>query len=321
MNTLDLILRRVTLRELRLLLAVARSGSILRAASEVGLTQPALSKSIGELEATFGVRLFDRNNRGVSVTPQGEVLLRRAKGVFDELCHAVDELQSLADAARGELRLGGTPAVCAGLLPHAIGAIRTTRPGLRFQVAELESGKLASEVVGRSVDLGIGREHPGGSGSDLAFERLFDDRLFIVAGVQHPLARRKSVKLEETSLHPWALPSADGAVAVHLDAQFRQQGLRLPAPTVTTMSMLVRSELVATHSFLTVMYGSVLRFGKLPASLRVLPIDLPSGVAIGMFRVKGRTLAPSAEVFMQAMRDIIRPMQSLKARHLRGQSL
>ncbi len=85
--------------------------------------------------------------------------------------------------------------------------------------------------------------------------------------------------------------------------------------------MLVRSELVASHSFLTVMYGSVLRFGKLPSSLRVLPIDLPSGIPVGMVREKGRTLAPSAEVFMQAMRDIIQPMRSLTARHLRGKSL
>lgn len=320
MSTLELIARRVTLRELRLLLAVARSGSMLRAASEIGLTQPALSKSIGELEATFGVRLFDRTNRGVSVTPQGEIVLRRATGVFEELRQAVNELQSLADADRGELRLGGTPAVCAGLLPHAIGAVRSQRAGFHFQVAELESGKLATEVIGRSVDLGIGREHHGGT-SDLEFERLFDDRLFIVAGVQHPLAQKKSLKLEETARYPWALPSVNGSVTEHLESQFRLHGLSLPYPTVTTMSMLVRYELVATQAFLTVMYGSILRFGKLPASLRALPIDLPAGIPIGLLRVKNRTLAPSAEVFMQALRDVVRPMKSLKARHLRGESL
>ena len=317
MNTLELILRRVTLRELRLLLAVARSGSILKAASEIGLTQPALSKSIGELEATLGVRLFDRNNRGVSLTPQGEILLRRATGVFEELRQAVDELQSLADAARGEVRLGGTPAVCAGLLPHAIGTVRSNRPGFRFHVAELESGKLASEVASRSIDVGVGREQPGGSGGDMSFERLFDDRLFIVSSPQHPLAKKKSVRLEETARHSWAMPRADGSVTGHLEAQFRLRGLPLPDSTVTTMSMLVRSELVATDSFLTVMYGSILRFGKLSGSLHVLPIDLPSGIPIGMFRVTGRTLTPSAEIFMQAMREVTRPMQTLRARHLR----
>lgn len=315
MNTLEHAARRVTLRELRLLLAVARSGSIMKAASEIGLTQPALSKAIGELEGTFGVRLFDRSNRGVRVTPQGEILLRRATAIFQELRHAVDELQSLAGADRGELRLGGTPAVCAGLLPHVIGTVRNQRPGLRFQVSELESARLAGEVADRSVDLGIGREPPG-TGGDLEFERLFDDRLFIVAGTQHPLASKNSVKLKETALHPWALPSKDGAVAMHLEEQFRLLGVNLPAPAVTTMSMLVRYELVAAHAHLTVMYGSILRFASLPQAVRVLPIDLPAGIPVGFVRSRNRTLAPSAEAFAQVMREAVRPMQALRARHL-----
>ena len=315
MNTLELAAKRVTLRELRLLLAVARSGSILKAASEIGLTQPALSKAIAELEGSFGVRLFDRSNRGVRVTPQGEILLRRATGIFEELRQAVDELQSLAGADHGELRLGGTPAVCAGLLPHVIGTVRRQRPGFHFEVAELESVKLAGEVAHRSVDLGIGRE-PSGNNGDLEFERLFDDRLFIVAGAQHPLASKKSVKLKETALHPWTLPPKEGAVATHLEAQFRLQGISVPEPVVTTMSMLVRYELVASHTHLTVMYGSILRFARLPGSLRVLPIDLPVGIPVGLVRLRNRTLAPSAEVFAQVMRDVVRPMQALRARHL-----
>lgn len=319
MNALASATRRVTLRELRLLLAVARSGSILKAASEIGLTQPALSKAIRDLEATFGVRLFDRTNRGVSATPQGEILLRRATGVFDELRQAADELQSLADADRGELRLGGTPAVCAGLLPHAIAAVRRHRPGFRFQVTELEAGKVASEVAGRSIDLGLGREPPG-TRDDLAFEPLFADRLFVVAGEQHPLASKKSVKLEETARYPWALPSLEGSVTAHLQAQFRLQGLSPPDPAVTTMSMLVRHELVATHAYLTVMYGSTLRFGKLPTTLRVLPIDLSPGIPVGLVRSRNRTLLPSADVFMQVVRDAVQPMHSLRARHLPGES-
>ncbi|HMO48253.1 MAG TPA: LysR family transcriptional regulator [Rubrivivax sp.] len=275
-----------------------------------------MSKAIAELEATFGVRLFDRSNRGVIATPQGEVLLRRAAGVFEELRQAVDELRSLTDADRGDLRLGGTPAMCAGLLPHAIGAVRGRRPGFRFQVAELESGKLAGEVAGRSLDFGLGREPPAGGNDDLAFEPLFDDRLFIVAGAQHPLAGRRSVTLAQTARYPWALPQAEGAVTVHLQGEFRRQGLSLPESGVTTMSMLVRCELAATNTFLTVMYGSVLRFGSRHGSLRVLPVDLPSGIPVGMVRVKNRSLAPSAEVFMQALREIVRPMHSLSARQL-----
>lgn len=315
MNPLAQVARRVTLKELRLLLAVSRSGSILKAASEIGMTQPALSKAISELEATLGVRLFDRTNRGVCLTPHGDVLARRATGVFEELRQAGDELQSLTEADRGELRLGGTPAMCAGALPHVIAAVRLHRPRFTFQITELESARLASEVAARSVDLGIGRK-PAGSSDELEFEPLFEDPLCIVAGAQHPLASKKSVKLKETALHPWTLPSGEEGVAAHLDAEFRRQGVSLPSPAVTTMSMLVRSELVAAHDHLTVMYGSVLRFGRLPASLRVLPVDLPTGIPVGLIRLKNRTLAPSAEVFIQVLRDAVSPMQAMKARHL-----
>ncbi len=315
MNPLAQVARRVTLKELRLLLAVSRSGSILKAASEIGMTQPALSKAISELEATLGVRLFDRTNRGVCLTPHGDVLARRATGVFEELRQAGDELQSLTEADRGELRLGGTPAMCAGALPHVIAAVRLHRPRFTFQITELESARLASEVAARSLDLGIGRK-PAGSSDELEFEPLFEDPLCIVAGAQHPLASKKSVKLKETALHPWTLPSGEEGVAAHLDAEFRRQGVSLPSPAVTTMSMLVRSELVAAHDHLTVMYGSVLRFGRLPGSLRVLPVDLPIGIPVGLIRSKNRTLAPSAEVFIQVLRDAVSPMQAMKARHL-----
>jgi DNA-binding transcriptional LysR family regulator len=316
MSPVDMLARRVTLRELRLLLAVTRSGSFLKAASEIGITQPALSKSIADLEGTFGVRLFDRTNRGVTPTPHGEVLIRRATGIFEELRHAVDELGSLTDASRGELRIGATPTMCAGLLPRIIGAVRGKRPKFQFHVAELESGKLASEVVSRSLDLGLGRKHAFVDHEHLAFERLFDDRLFVVAGAQHPLAMRRAITLEEAAGHQWVLPT-EGSVTAHLRGEFRRQGLDLPEPAVTTMSMLVRYELIATNTYLTVMYGSVLRFGSVAGSLRVLPIDLQSGIPVGMLRLKNRTLTPSAEVFIQAAREMAPPMHSVSAKLLR----
>ncbi len=317
MKTLSGAARRVTLRELRLLLAVAQSGSILKAANEIGLTQPALSKSIGNLEGIFGVRLFDRTNRGVIPTPHGEILLRRAAGIFEELRQAVDELGFLTDASRGELRVGGTPTMCAGLLPRIISSVRGARPKFQFHVAELETDKLGSEVLTRSLDIGIGREHATGANGTLAFDRLFDDRLFIVAGAQHPLAGRRSITLEETAAHQWVLPATESSVTAQLKGEFHRQRLELPGSAITTMSMLVRYELISTNSFLTVMYGSVLRFGNAPKFLHVLPVDLPTGIPIGMVRLKNRTLTPSAEVFIRATRELVRPMPSLSARGLR----
>lgn len=320
MNKFESITRRITLRELRMLLAVARSGSILKAANEIGLTQPALSKCIAELEGACGVRLFDRSNRGVTPTPHGEVLIRHATGVFEELRQAVDELGFLADGSRGELRIGGTPTICAGLLPRAVSTVLDRRANFKFQIKELESGQLASEVLARSLDFGIGREHNASANEDLVFDRLYDDRLFVVAGARHPLAARRSITLDEVARHQWVLPATDGSILLQLRKEFHRQKLELPDSVVTTMSMLVRYELIATNNFLTVMYGSVLRFGNVPRFLRVLPLDVRTGIPIGIIRLKNRTLAASAELFMETVREVVRPMGSLNATLLRREA-
>lgn len=316
MNTVDAIARRVTLRELRLLLAVARSGSILKAAQDIGLTQPAVSKSIGDLESVLGVRLFDRTNRGVEPTPHGRVVLLRAAGVFEELRQAVEELDFLSGSSGGELRIGGTPAMCGGLLSHAISAIDGERPGVRFHVVELESEKLVGEVRARAIDVGLAREPALGPADDIAFEPLFDDRLFVVAGAHHPLAGRRSIALKEVADQRWVLPMPQSPVSQQLRSAFERLGSRLPQSLATTMSLLVRYELLATNRFVTVLHGSLLQFGNMPNYLRVLPIELSAGIPIGLTRVKNRTLAPVAELFMKHVRKIVEPMRSLSAQQL-----
>lgn len=316
-NPVDRIARRVTLRELRLLLAVARSGSILKAAQDVGLTQPAVSKSIKDLESTVGVRLFDRTNRGVEPTPQGQVLLRRAAGVFQELRQAVDELDFLADSGGGHVRIGGTPGMCAGLLPHAIGRIAAEHPRMRYHVVELESERLAREILARSIDVSVGREPALIDENMIAFERLFEDRLFIVAGAQHRLARRKSIRLEDAAAERWILPIPGTPLTQQLQGAFKRLGMPLPQATVTTMSMLIRYELLATSRFLTVMYGSVLTFGDIPNCLRVLPVDLSAGISIGLARLQNRTLTPAVELFMERLRKLAQAVRSLNVQQLR----
>lgn len=309
------IARRVTLRELRLLLAVAQSGSILKAASEVGVTQPALSKCVADLEETLGVRLFDRTNRGVIATPYGEILLRRAVSIFEELRDAVDEIDALEDSTRGEVRVGATPTLCAGVLPRVINSFLEKRPNFKFEVSELPLEKLASEVLMRGLDFGIGRvpeEH-----GDLEFEKLFDDRLFIVAGAFHPLVKRRAITLADSVEYPWVLPRADGAVTSQLRNVLQQQGLQPPRSSVASMSVVMRYELIATNRLLSVMYGSVLRLGTVPSHVCILPINLPVSVPIGVIRNRNRTLGASALAFMDATRKITEVMHSVDARRLR----
>lgn len=309
-------LKHLTLRQLRLLLAVAQAGSILKAANEVGLTQPALSKAIRELEELVESKLFDRTSRGVSPTPHGQILLRRAAAVIDELRQAADELGSLKDADGGELRVGGTPTACAGILVATASRFLKGRPGFHIQAAELESVKLGSAVLARSLDVGFGSLHVAGEHPGLLFERLFDDRLFVVAGAGHPLASRKKISLEEARSYRWVLPPMEGPVVATLRSAFRRQKLAMPDTAVTTMSLLLRFEMVASNALLSVMYGSVLRCGKVPKSLSVLPIELDDGIPIGIIRLQGRTLAPSVEMFVQAAHSLGKNLRSMNSAQL-----
>jgi DNA-binding transcriptional LysR family regulator len=311
MKSVDAIVRRVTLRELRLLAVIARSGSILKAAQEVGLTQPAVSKSLADLEETLGVRLFDRTNRGVEPTPHGSVFIRRALAVFDEMRHGVEELNFLTDSTGGEIRGGGTPTMCGGFLSHAVASMELERPGIRYKLVELESERLAAEVQARLIDIGIGREPLVRSDGELSFERLFDDPLYVVAGADHPLARRRRITLADLANQRWVLPMPETPVSGQLRAAFERQGAPMPESIVASMSVLVRYELLSTNRFLTVLYGSMLQFGSMPSNLRILPVELSARLPIGFYKLNGRTLSPATELFIASMQNLAMRMRTI----------
>lgn len=315
LRSVDAVLRRVTLRELRLLLAVARAGSILKAAEDIGLTQPAVSRAVGDLEQTIGTRLFDRTNRGVEPTPQGRILLDRARCMFDEMRLAIEEIDALSDATAGEVRIGGTPAMCGGLLAHAVLLVGASRPAVRHQIEEMEAARLAAAVRARNLDLALGREPAVQADGEIAFEHLFDDRLFVVSGIRHPLATRRKVSAEYLADQRWLLPAPETETYRQITSALRRHCVALPASAVTTMSILMRYQLLQTGGFVTAMHGSVLRYASLPG-IRVVPIELETSIPIGISRLKGRTLAPAAEAFATALREIAASINSLNAREL-----
>jgi molybdate transport repressor ModE-like protein len=102
----DRISRRLRVRDLRMLEIIATRGSMARAARELGLSQPAISKAIADLEHDLGVSLFDRNTRGVQLTESGEVLVRRGRVILDELRHGFDEIENISDPTAGLVRIG-----------------------------------------------------------------------------------------------------------------------------------------------------------------------------------------------------------------------
>src|SRR5688572_26174285 len=149
---------RIRLRDLHILMAAAQAGTMAKAAAELGVSQPAVSKAIAETERTVGVRLLDRSPKGLVPTEYGDALLRRAVKVFDELKQVVEELRFLADPATGQLRLGCSESMTAGLLPAIIEHLSSRYPKITLHAAQISFAPLQfRELRERTVDLVLGR--------------------------------------------------------------------------------------------------------------------------------------------------------------------
>jgi len=297
--------RRLKLRQLEVLLVVAQCRSMAKAAEHLAITQPVVSKTIADLESTLGVRLFDRNSRGIELTLYGRAFLKRSAAVFNDLRTSVAELDHLADPAAGELRIGSSEAVAAGLLSAVIDRLAMRHPRLTFEVT-LGAGLTDSELQAHNLDLIIGRL-PSVIPDDADAEVLYNDTVFVLAGSSSHLARRRKIKLAELVDEPWCLPSlADYPWTLTADA-FKAARLRLPRRIVTTRSVLLLTGLVATGRFLTILPRTVVHFCATNLGLKVLPVDVRiRPYPVGIITLKNRTPSPAVKLFVEQVGDAIK---------------
>src|SRR5262249_17581436 len=148
----------------------------------------------------------------------------------------------------------------------------------------------------------------------MALEVLVDDLNVVVAGAPNSWGRRRQITLSDLVNEPWALPSPDGVIGSTIMEAFRRSGLNYPRATVVTYFAHLRLSLCATGRFLTIHPTSLLRFPSTPLDLKVLPVDLPRArEPIGIVTLKNRTLSPVAKLFIDAAREVAKPIVKRKS--------
>jgi DNA-binding transcriptional LysR family regulator len=308
-------IRRIKLRDLRLLLAVVQWGGMAKAASRLNISQPAVSKAIAAMEQTLGVRLLDRNPQGVDLTVYGQELLRCATSVFDELRQGVKRLEFLANPAAGELRIGSTEPLVAGLLTDVIDRLSRQYPRITFHVTQADIlALLDNELRARKVDLILGRM-PASFAEDatLDVQTLFQEQLFVIAGADSKWARRRKIALSDLIDEPWALAPRDSSVGSFMADAFRAEGLEVPRPSVVCFSFLMHNALIAGGRFLSMASGSALQFSAKRLSFKILPIKLRiSPKPVGIVALKNRTISPVGQLFIDCAREVAKPLTSGK---------
>ena len=200
---------KLKLHQLQIFERVLARRSLSRAASEMHLTQPTVTKAIHDLEAFFGATLFERSNRGVTPTELALVLGRRVHAMMAEIRYMADDIDAVLGGASGHVVVGTLIAASAKLLPEAIARLMTEHPGIQVTVREGPSAQLLPALATGDVDIVVGRL-PGAdmasiSGVAVDHHKLYREDLCLVAGASHPLAGAARVS-PELADHIWILP-------------------------------------------------------------------------------------------------------------------
>jgi DNA-binding transcriptional LysR family regulator len=302
----DRIGRRLKLRDLHILLAVAKSGSMGKAAADLAMSQPAVSKAIADLEHTLGIRLLDRGPRGIEPTTYGSALLKCGIAVFDDLRQGVRAIEFLGDPTAGELSIGCIEPLAAGFVTAVIDRLSPKYPKAVFDVVTGDPFHLRDrELRERRIELAI---MPARTEvvvqPDLNAEPLFDDRHVIIAAAKSKWARRRNIALSELTTEPWVLPPPESPVGAYIAAAFRAAGMEPPLARVFTFSVPLHQSLLATGKFLTALPTSMLHHHA-HFALRVLPITFPASPRpMGIVTLKNRMLSPLAIRFIECAREI-----------------
>ena len=311
MDRPDRLERRLKLHDIRVLMSVVQAGSMSKAAGHLGTAQPALSRSIAELEHALGVRLLDRSPRGVEPTAYGRALIKRGVAVFDELRQGVRDIEFLADPTAGELRIGATESLAGAIVSPLIERLSSSHRRMEFHVTTGDLGRLLHSLANRNIEFALSRIHHPIADEQFSAETMFHDSYVVVAGKRSPWARRRRIQLADLVKERWTLFPPDTLPGALVAEAFRSNGLEPPRATVSTLSLNVHNRLLATGRFLALQPGYPFRLpGKHP-SLTTLPVELSvTRRPVAIVTLKGRTLSPQAQHFLDRLRSVVKPLSS-----------
>lgn len=300
-------------RHWQLLVALDDIRHLGKVAASINVSQPAISKALGELERGLGLRLFERTARGVIPTTYGQCLIRHARAMQSELAQARDELQGLVSGASGSIRVGVLATAALELLPRALAELKAKQPGVFVLVREGIVETLLPELWLGNLDLIVGRLPQEGA-QGLGEKILMEEGVSVVTGRHHPLVRRKRLRWSDLKEYPWVLPPVNTLLREPLERLFQDHALTMPVNRIETLSVhVIRAYLHHTNA-IAALATDVSSYYESLGLLAVLPLDLPKLVRpVGIIWNRRRPVSPSAQALMQCLEAVARRARSPKA--------
>jgi len=296
-------------RRLRAFVALTEQHHMPSVAESLGITQPAVSMALRELESSIGVPLFERTARGMIPTDAGAALALRVKRALAEARHAEADVAALRGITQGTVTVGALPLSRTRLLPESIAALIRRHPGLRVATVEGSFETLAASLRAGDIDFILGALRPPEYATDLAGEPLIDDELAVVSRREHPWASRKRIPDADLAQARWVLPRAKTPTRVLFERAIRARGLPAPEVMVETSDLAMLRGILHHSDLLTAISPRQLSYELGDGPLRVLPVRLPDTCrVIGITRRADSLVWPGAKLLMEEIARRARDM-------------
>jgi len=305
---------KLELRDVEYFSVVAEHRHVGRAAEVLGLSQPALSRSLRRLEASINARLVTRTAKGVELTSVGSALLSQVARLRLAVSDVAQEASDLSAGAAGNLRIGVGPATAEHLLAPACGSLFKSAPRITIKVTVAHYHVLLPGLRSGEFDL-ILSNIPTPAHEDLVQEHLYYDDFAVVASERHRLAGRKRVPIAELVRERWAIPTANVLAWKWLQRVFEDRGLPAPDVAMDASSTLPTLGVVARSDLLGFVSRRVLRQAKRPFKPIELDVkELKWTRSIGVSHRKGGYLSPVAGRFIDILRSTANDVSAGSAR-------
>ncbi|EAB1722935.1 LysR family transcriptional regulator [Salmonella enterica] len=294
--------QRIRLRHLHTFVAVAQQGTLGRAAETLNLSQPALSKTLNELEQLTGTRLFERGRLGAQLTVPGEQFLTHAVKVLDALNTAGQALNRKEDASADVVRVGALPTAALGILPAAIGRFHQQQKSTSLQVATMNNTMLLAGLKSGEIDLGIGRMSDPELMGGLNYELLFLESLKLVVRPGHPLLQ-ETITLSRVMEWPVVVSPKGTVPRQNAEALLQSQGYKMPAGCIETLSASLSRQLTVDYDYVWFVPSGAVKEDLRQATLVSLPVPTQSaGEPIGILTRVDIPLSTGAQMLIAAIR-------------------
>lgn len=299
--------RFIKLHQLETFIEVARHKSVTQAARSLNLTQPAVSRTLRELEAVCGASLVVKEGRGIRITRQGEAFLRHAGTSLSALRNGLKAVSDLKLADRPAIRIGALPTVSALVMPGAVGKYLAEDLRNPLRITTGENRVLLDQLRNGELDLVMGRLPAPESMVGLSFEPLYRDVVVFAVHRLHPLAGRKSVKAAELLDHPIVMPTSVSIIGPMVRQLFIEQGLAEPRQMIETVSDSFGRAFTRRHGAIWIISRGVVADELETGDFVALPFDTRSTLgAVGLSFRSDQEIDPAVAIFADLLRDEVR---------------